>query len=226
MSTVDGGGKIVTNGLILHLDAANTKSYSGTGVNLVDLTINRNDGTLANGASFVTTYNGGILLDGTNDHILLPNGLLSGTGDFTVNQFIQSDSSLSGGTTFGNYLAGNLQILFGQRYIGMWLNNSSTYLGTSPWNVTLSQFTTNPIMITALRTGGSTTALYLNGTLQKNGSSTSTIGTSSNQFRIGSNTNTSELFKGNVFITQVYNRALSSEEIIQNYNAHKGRFGL
>jgi len=215
---------IVTSGLVLYLDAANSRSYPGSGTSWFDLSGNGNNGTLTNGPTFNSGNGGSIVFDGVNDYILLPNGLLSGTGNFTVNQFI-SNASGDGGTIFGNYSAGNLQMFFGTRFIGMWLNNSTTYLGVDPWNVTLPEYTTAPVMITALRSG-TVTRFYINGILKKTGASSDTIGSASAQFRIGTNTVNTEQYTGRIHITQVYNRTLSDVEIQQNFNATRGRFGI
>lgn len=230
MSTVQGGqGNIVTSGLVLNLDAANPRSYLPpyNGTTWFNLASSSNNGTLTNSPTYNTSNGGSIVFDGVDDYVSLSNGILSGTGDFTVNQWIKCDSSETGGTLFGNFPSGNLQVLFGSRYIAMWLNNNSTYLGTSPWNTTLPQFTTSSIMMTVLRSG-TTTALYLNSILQKTGSSSDTIGTTGATFRIGDNTNSSggEQYKGNIYNIQVYNRALSASEINQNFQATRARFGI
>ena len=136
-------GNIVTSGLVLNLDAAKRDSYPGSGTIWRDISGNGNNGTLTNGPTFNSDNYGSIAFDGVDDYVLLPNGLLSGTGDFTVNQFIKPNGSVVG-TTFGNFSTGNLQVFFGTNYIGMWLNNNSTYLSNP-----LSQYTTNPVMITA-----------------------------------------------------------------------------
>ena len=222
--SIAGGPDIVENGLVLHLDAADLNSYSGSGTVWTDLSGNGNNGTLTNGPTFNSSNRGCIVFDGSNDYTLLSNGILSGSGDFTVNQFL-SHTSGTIGTTFGNFTSGNLQVFYGTNFIGMWLNNTSTYLGTSPWNTTLSDYTTMPVMITALRSG-TTTRFYINGILKKTGSSSDTIGTASAQFRVGINTINTEAFNGKIFNTQIYNRALSATEILQNYNATKGRYGL
>ena len=211
--------KIITDGLVLYLDAANTRSYPGSGTVWSDLSRGGNNGTLTNGPTFNSGNGGSIVFDGSNDYILLPNGILSGTGNFTVNQWIKSNST-NYGTTFGNFPSGNLQIIYGINYIGMYLDNSTAYV-SSPNSI----YTQNIIMITALRSG-TTTYFYINGILQKTGSSSSTIGNTNSTFRIGTNTINSEAFPGNIYNTQIYNRALSAQEIQQNYNATKGRYGL
>jgi hypothetical protein len=169
--------------------------------------------------------NAQIVFDGTDDYISLPNGILQGTGDFTINQIIESTAGNQGGTTFGSYPSSNLQIFYGARFIGMYLGNNSTYLGTSPWSTTLPEFTTSPTMITAVRSG-SVLKFYINGELKKTGSSTSTVGTSTTLFRIGSNTGGTERFNGKIFTTHLYNRELSETEVKQNYNKYKTRFNL
>jgi len=67
--------KIVTSGLVLYLDAANTKSYPTTGTTCNDISGRGNNGTLVNGVSFVTNNGGAFSLDGTNDRIDVPRTL-------------------------------------------------------------------------------------------------------------------------------------------------------
>jgi len=210
---------IVTSGLVLALDAANTKSYPGSGTTWTDLGGNGNTGTLTNGPTYSSANGGSIVFDGSNDYINLPYLLLSGSQDFTVNIWIKANSH-SGGTIFCNYPAGNLQLFYGTVNTGMWLNNASTYLDSAG-----TEFTTNPVLFTAQRIGGNETRVYLNGILKKTGSSTSTIGSVSN-FRIGTNTTGGEVYNGNIAQVSIYNRALTAAEISQNYNATRGRYGI
>lgn len=210
---------IVQSGLILNLDAGVRDSYPGSGTTWTDLSGNGNNGTLTNGPTFSSANGGSIAFDGSNDNINLPYTLLSGTGDFTVNIWIKSNSH-SGGTIFGNYPSGTLQLFHGTNYIGMWLNNNTTYL-SSPG----LEFTTNPVFFTALRTGGNETRCYLNTVLKKTGSSTASIG-STNNFRIGTNTSGGEVYNGAISQIMVYNRALTEKEILQTFNATRGRYGI
>jgi len=209
--------KIITDGLVLCLDAANIKSYVSGSTTWRDLSRSQNHGTLTNGPTFSSANGGAIVFDGTDDYVKITSVILSGNDSFTVNQWIKSEYSAYG-TTFGNYPAGNLQIFYGTAYMGMWLNNSSTYVASPV------PFISTPVMITAIRSG-TDTYFYQNGILLKTGSSSASIGTT-NDFRLGENTSTGEEFTGTIFVTQVYNRALSTTEILQNYNAQKSRFGL
>jgi hypothetical protein len=231
--SADAGGRgvrtispgIVTDGLVLWLDAGITPSYPGSGNTWSDLSGNNYNGTLTNGPTYSSSNGGSIFFDGWNDYVNLPYTLLSGTGNFSVSVWLKSSASTVGGNVFGNYPAGNLEIFYGTRYIGMWLNNFSTYLGTAPWNTTLPEFTTNFTQIVALRKNTNETEFYINGVLAKTGLSSSTIG-SVNDFRMATNTSGSETFIGDISQVSVYNRALSAAEILQNYNAQKARFGL
>jgi hypothetical protein len=188
-----------------------------TGGGWADRSKGANNGELVNGVGYNSSNLGGLVFDGVDDYISIQTPMIGGTDNFTVNQWIQSDAGEIGGTTFGNYPAGTLQIFYGSSFMGMWLDNNSTYV-SSP-----VPFLTSPVMITAIRSGG-TTYFYQNGILLKTGFSTANIGAAN--FRIGTNTVTSEQFSGKIFNTQVYNRDLTPSEINQIYNATKGRFGL
>lgn len=189
-------------------------SRSGTN-SLIDITVNNT----IDAANVSYTSNGEMSFDGTDDYIGLPNGLMQGTGDFTVNQVIQCSDGVVGGTTFGSYPSGPLQIFYGNTYMGMWLDNNSTYVASPV------PFTANSVMITATRTG-SVTRFYQNGELLKTGSVSSSVGSSGTLFRIGTNTIGAERFTGKIHVTQVYNRALSETEIGKNFLDYADRFNI
>ncbi len=63
------GPNIITNGLILELDAANRKSYPGSGTTWTDLSGNGNTGTLTNGPTFSSANGGSIVFDGVDDYV-------------------------------------------------------------------------------------------------------------------------------------------------------------
>ena len=214
---ISGGPDLIQDGLVLCLDASDKISYPGSGTTWYDVSGNNNNGTLINGPTFNSSNGGSIIFDGSNDYVNLPTGLLTGTGDFTIIQWVQCDGSGTG-TTFGNYSDGSLQFGWSQNYVFLYLGNGSAYASTS-------NFTTSITMIAGRRIG--TTTNYLkNGVIISTGSSSSSIGNSSANFRIGTNTSTTEQYNGKIYTTLVYTRGLSDVEILQNYNAQKSRFGL
>ena len=80
---------VISDGLVFYLDAANRRSYSGSGLTVNGL-IGGIDGTLINGVGFTSTYGGSFTFDGTNDQILLNSVILSGSQDFTISAWIES----------------------------------------------------------------------------------------------------------------------------------------
>ena len=214
---VKAGPRIVQNGLILDVDAAVSRSYSGSGLTVNGL-VGGIGGTLINGVGYGTANNGHFIFDGTNDQIQISqigSALLSGSQDFTISAWVQSSGGT--GTIFANYLAGNLQVLYSPSYIGLWLNGAVAYANTATY------YSANIVNLVAQRSSGTNITIYLNGQVIKTGTSNSTIGTTLD-FRIGANTANGELFQGKLYNIQVYNRALSASEVLQNYNATKGRY--
>ena len=83
------GPHIATDGLVLYLDAANIKSYPGSGTTWSDLSGNNNSGTLTNGPTFSTGSLGSIVFDGTDDYLNIPDSTAMQVGDvFTINAWI------------------------------------------------------------------------------------------------------------------------------------------
>ena len=72
MSTLQGSGRFVTEGLVFYMDVANTKCYSGTGSSISDLSIEQNDGNLINGTTYDNQFLGNFSFDGIDDYIEIP----------------------------------------------------------------------------------------------------------------------------------------------------------
>jgi hypothetical protein len=206
---------IVIDGLIYSLDAANNRSYVGSGITSYSL-IGVANGAVNNGTGFTTSFGGGFVFDGSNDHIQIDKTLLSGTQDFTISLWIEGN----GIGSFGNFPAGNLQVLYGPAYLGMWLGNSSAY-AASPG--TYYKYGPNNFIVS--RSNGSDLFVYYNSSLIDTGVSTVEIGNTTN-YRIGLNTINGEALNGKVYSLNIYNRALSATEIRQNFNATRKRYGI
>jgi len=232
------GPNIITDGLVLALDVASPKSYPGSGTTLFDLSGNGNNGTLTNGPTFSTQNNGTIQVDGSK-HI-------SVTGMPTTSNYTLCVWSLNlGPTAFAS--VGHRTYACTNNFRFQWDDTSSTTIARGPFvdfvssggNLIPSNFTSqtpsdlfNKWNLTSMTSDGSTTTIYFNDT---QGSSTTsarvfstngamTIGTD-NLSGIGGadsfNRDGGNCFFGPVY---VYNKALSNNEIIQNYNAMKSRF--
>ena len=214
--------KIVTDGLVLALDAANTKSYPGTGTNWTDLSGNGNHGTLVNGPTF--NSNGGITFDGTNDIVDVPT--LTLTGDFSITQTMNLTSTYNGPMPIGGGLSSGGSTYKGYIWFANWANQVRFKVNgeTGPnFSYSSTNWVNQNIFYTVTR-NGSTAKLYINGVEEGEGS----ISTNNFSIRtIGASYNYSAYScDGTIYSTKIYNRALSAEEVLQNYNATKSRFGL
>ena len=222
--------KIVTNGLVLALDAANKKSYSGTGTSWIDLSGNNNVGTLVNSPTYTNDNNGSILFDGVNTSINIPHD--SNSMDFSLAQTIcmwLRPNSLASTNPLNQAYGGPGTI----RHLDT--GGFIYYFGTNggngtPWTSRNSVFTvtSNEIaFITVTRNQVSNQVLwYKNGILQQSSDAASyeTVANGTNPIILGDGFHGN--FDGDIFYCFVYNEALSSTEILQNYNATKSRFGL
>jgi len=230
-----GGPNIVEDGLVLALDAANTKSYPGSGTTWFDRSGNGNNGTLTNGPTFTSANGGSIGFDGVNDYVdtitqlqfdrLNPFTLSAwfNTSNASNNQIINNENS--------SYRGYQLSINTDSK-LSLFLRNTidSNFLGVR----VLSNFPTNSWNYVVGTYNGSSDAngikLYTNGIEQL----IEVVGNNLTQTTISNETTwigrrrpaTQGPFNGNISQVSIYNRALSASEILQNYNATKGRYGL
>ena len=217
---------IVLDGLALCLDGANVKSYPGSGTTWKDLSGKGNDGTLTNGPTFSSNYGGNIVLDGSNDFVTgVHNSELNLRNDVTVECWFRRTGGRS--TWVRIFGKGNSS----NRTYGLWYHVNSNYFlyqryGPSSFNV----LPTIPVVLNKWyhmvgTSSGSTHTLYLNGVNVGTASNSSTFHSSTDPYKVGSHDGLYHHI-GNVSNCRIYNRGLSEAEVKQNYNAHKGRFGL
>jgi hypothetical protein len=242
MSTVGGGVNIVTDGLVLYLDAANTKSYISGSTAWNDLSRGSNNGTLTNGPTFNSGNGGSIVFDGVDDTCNFGNILNLGTNNCTINVWLKINSSWASGTRYfvSKALAAmqNYRYAFGftqtRQLRGFIQGNGGADIVADTINIlNIGQW----YMCTMVINRDSIMQVYINGILQSTTNNT-TISQwnglnfqSINPFRVGSYTaadNTSIFipFPGNISQTSVYFRALTPQEVLQNYNTTKSRFSL
>jgi hypothetical protein len=238
MATQYAFGKIVTNGLVLALDAADRNSYPGSGTTWRDLSGNNNSGSLINGPTFSSANGGSIVFDGVDDYILTSVINLNSFG-FTMNMWFkfQTSSGISflldfQGTTPDNrvsiYISTDNRLILDDRDgpivpggdISAILSNSA--ISPNVWiNLTA---TTNRSL-----GAGNEDNFFINGIpIASSYVFSDNLNTAyiSNPVYIGNVSGSGFPYKGDIATTQIYNRALSASEILQNYNAQKSRFNL
>jgi hypothetical protein len=214
--------KIVTDGLVLYLDAANSKSYVSGSTVWNDLSRGENNGTLINNPTFSTTNGGSIVFNGTNNYIdtgKTATQLGIYDANYTFDAWVYPTDFTGDRTMFGtNTLATRqgLHLIFrsGTIYQGHYGADTSAGTGTlNAWN---------NICYTYRQSSGAA-SIYKNGVLQGTGTIASFIGTTN--ILIGRSLG-SGYFIGNSSNYKIYNTTLSTSEVQQNYNAVKSRFGL
>jgi hypothetical protein len=231
MATQYAFGKIVTDGLVLALDAADRNSYPGSGTTWRDLSANNIIGTLTNGPTFNSANGGSIFTDGTDDWISTPYSG-SAADSYTFSVWFKNDNYSE-----GKYLLGRGRDGAGSGW-SLQLNITTggiAQAGVVPTVPSVVGLGTTGTITLALNTwyhitgvwiAGSSIQCYVNGVLDGTTSTSGTsLRTSTNGWWIGS-ISTSLFTSGYNAVAQVYNRALSASEIQQNYNAQKSRFNL
>jgi hypothetical protein len=229
---------IVTNGLVLNLDAGFIPSYPTTGTTWYDIGPNILNGTLTNGPTFSSANSGSIVFDGTNDYVKIsntvPTSLQIGQNDFTIDFWVYPSN------TSAYSICGNLQDSNGTGYYWVIINSTFTGLhtvqfGTEP--VPACKFGTTALAanqwynIILSRTGTSLIC-YINGSVYGNTVNLPTFnGTTSTEFLIGISKSSGNYsaypLNGRLANLKIYNqKGFTSAEALQNYNAQKGRYGL
>jgi len=225
--------RIVTDGLVLALDAGNTKSYPGSGTTWTDLSGNGNNGTLENGVGYNGSNGGSLSFDGVNDRIQIaytPN-LAFTDAIMSCESWVYVDS-LSSAFSIINKRGNNSTQNTNRSYVFEVSSN-----GRVTWNLdsatTLCNTATGLIQTDqwyhlAATHDGTNAKVYVNGveSVSVSSGTSSLKNTGDIPVRIGWRyTNSSINYSdGKISITRVYNKALTPQEIQQNYNATKSRF--
>lgn len=232
--SVHAGPRIITpdSGLILDVDAANIKSYSGSGGTWYDLSGNNNHGTLINSPTF--NSDGTFSFDGTNHYV-----------DFgTYNSMTTVDNKAVTMDVWTNFNFANSPGANTPRgFVGFYTSNtdllaikSTIYVFgdalDSLGNRVLTQMTAyNATSLYdkwcnfTLTFSNQLTSMYYNGIFQASSASANDVTFQDNVFNIG-NGDGYYRFYGKISAVKVYNRALTSIEVLQNFNAFRGRYGL
>jgi hypothetical protein len=211
---------VVRDGLVLYLDAANPKSYTGSDILWKDLSGNGNNGTLVNGVGYSPDNKGSMIFDGVNDFIDTSYMPPTGTNPRTISIWFKANA-LQNKNLLG-YGTGSMMrmwdvLLLNTGVVGVHLFQSGAE-ASAPYQVGQWQ---NVVFAFTYPTITS----YMNGE-QKNSHSRNDINTGeTNTLSISKGVfSTYHYFNRSVSTVQVYNRALTDAEIRQNYEATRGRY--
>jgi hypothetical protein len=228
------GPNIITDGLVLHLDAVNTKSYPGSGTNWYDKSGNSNNGTLTNGPTYNSANGGSIVFDGTNDYVSVPS--LANTSfpqnSGTISIWYNIDSTGQNVTVpsiFDQYDSRNhifirrtsnplytIQVAF--QDVSVAYRYVYTHLYTlDVWH---------NIVVTYVTGISSSAKVYIDGILVNSGMISDSAWRPTQQFTGIGSIYATDTTKGKGNNLMIYNRPLSAAEVLQNYNATKARFNL
>jgi hypothetical protein len=216
------GPPIVTNGLVLALDAADRNSYPGSGTTWTDLSGRGNTGTLVNTPTYSSANGGSLSFNGSNQYVNCGNATNLQITVGTISAWFNANNGNSGyngiiakQNAWALFVADNILNTFD------WGNgaerSTGITVGNSTWNYAAMTFTET------VGTPSNNAIIYLNG----NPVLTTTVRHSNHtvQVQIGE-ANFSQIFGGNIAQASIYNRVLSAEEVSQNFNALRGRFNI
>ena len=241
MSGQVGYRDIITNGLVLYLDAANYKSYPGSGTAWNDLSQYNSNGTLTNGPTFNSDSAGGIVFDGTNDYILGNSSLNAITTDMTLIVFAKVPNFSNRVPLFTKYQSsapqgfalevGTVSSLWTKSMRFFAANNGATY--SVDYRGTVQLTDNNIYMFTVQYKTANSIKMYYNLTeitanhANANWTAVTNWNSGTYPYYIGAYLPSLGVYgNSTIYTTMVYNRILTFAELTQNYNSTKARFGL
>ena len=215
---ISAGPNSISNGLVFHIDPANPRSYNGSGTLIYDLVTGGIAGTLSNGPTYDVSTKGGLIFDGVNDYASFGRRAdLQGT-NITISTWAK----------FASLTSGDVAILFGwtdgvnwrQGFgLGTYASGIRSYLASIEFKASL-----NTWYHVATSSIGGSNILYING-IGVSSSVASIVYASTNVLTSGwGGDGYGSYGKFTLGSTKIFNRALTSSEILQEYNSTKKRY--
>jgi|694.fasta_scaffold127763_5 hypothetical protein len=213
---------IVTDGLVLNLDAGYTVSYPRTGTTIYDIS-SGNNGTLTNGPTFNSDNGGSIVFDGSDDFVSIPINAVFNTPSVTFEVWANLQSRNDRHIVYVNWTGNSLEIN-SDRSVTFYNYSSAGQQGALT-SSGVFEFNTWAHFVGTYDNASQTLKTYVNGILLG-----TRINTPSTTYSVYNHTVSGNQFGGQVLgkisIVRHYNRALSHAEIARNFNAQKSRYGL
>ena len=238
--------KIVTNGLVLCLDASDIKSYPKSGWTWFDRSGSGKNGTLVGGVGYNSSNAGGLVFDGIDDRVSFVNATSLISTNLSLEAIISVPNPLfnQGGYFFAGIIGlcsddwyyrecsmqiGHADIATNPSTFGAgvsFLQDRSPYLSSSISFGTFP-FSSTPIHL-AYTQFGNNASTYVNGNLVQASSIAKYTRPIDINLEMGWVNNSANygFFRGSIFNTKIYNRELTPQEVKQNFNATRGRYGI
>jgi len=218
-------------GLTFHLDASIPESFVNSNTNWYDLSPSNYTGTLTNSPTYDSTYGGSLVFNGSTTYVTMGTAMdfATYTSGFSIDLWVYPTSAASFSAIFSSALGTS-----GTDWqVYVWYNTSSQFGTTQRYSGAQNDFsTTNVFAINnwynvVVTSNNTTCYIYVNGVVQTS-AATGQINNqpASREVRLGNFKGYPAQYTGKISTCRVYNRALSSTEITQNYNTQKTRFGF
>jgi hypothetical protein len=223
---------ITTQGLDFSIDLTNTLSYPGTGSTIYDLSGNDLDVTMSNGAVYDSEFGGAILFDGDNDYASFTNPFSSAATSHTFEVWFKGLGGPDVAQGYAYIIHNGFGNGTGGSYLTMGVHGDGSYYGAlngayDNMRTGINQNSSN-VYHMVVSWDGQTQKVYMNGVEENQRALTNISNGLTSVTSIGSTANDPDHrpFDGRVYALRIYNRALSDQEVIQNFDAHRSRFGL
>ena len=224
-------GPIVTSGLTFAVDAGNLVSYGGTGTTVYDLVTTGRTATLTNGPTWTYLSGGTFSFDGTDDYGQATGLPITGNTSFTVSCFANVQSNPTAGSGDGGIvLYGKMGVA--NQVAGLYYRASDNYVRFTAWGGGGIDFSTgflkdfNVWHHWVLVYDGTSVLVYRDGIADPNGAQARSLNMTEGTLTFGGAIANGSYLQQKIPMVQLYNRALSGNEIKQNFEAYRGRFGV
>ena len=216
---------IITRGLVLNLDAGNTASYVGSGTTWTDISGSGNNATLVSSPAYDSANGGSIVFNGTTNYATVPivsPGTSAVTFEFWINSTTNNPNGIFDSAPGQQNVLRNFAYFSGPGYLAWWDDNPIISMGVvaNTWYQIVGIYRLSPNRVIDL---------YRNGVYIASASSGTTSGYAWSGFRLGhinGSFSSTYAYSGKLAKFAIYNRALSAEEVSQNFTALRGRYGI
>lgn len=218
---------ITSSGLILCIDSYNVRCYNGSGSTAVDVSGNNNNMTIGGSPTYSATQ-GWTFTNGSISNFIIRNPITMPTTACSYEIWCKTTVGGTGIISYASSAADNDFLLFDPSNLGLYIGLTAVSSGVSITDGNWKQ-----VVRTSNRTTGEE-ILYVNGVSQFTTTlSAGTLITSGGslvlaqeQDSIGGNFDPNQAFGGNIALFRMYNTVLTATQVLQNFNATRGRFGI